>query len=115
MRRVITVAVALILAACGEKHADVPVVTQPGPAPAGMVWVPGGEFQMGDDGEHSSEAERPIHRVRVDGFFMDAKTITNAEFAAFVKATGFVTVAERTPDAAELLKQLPPGDRKSVV
>ena len=44
---------------------------------------------------------RPIHRVRVDGFWMDRVEVTNQQFAKFVKATGYVTVAERTPTAAE--------------
>src|SRR5687767_11376934 len=52
---------------------------QPGEAPPGMVWIPGGEFRMGDDGPHSTEAERPVHTVYVDGFFMDIHTVTNAE------------------------------------
>jgi len=77
----------------------------PGTAPAGMVWIPGGEFSMGaadspSDGEVGMQAtrdSRPIHRVYVDGFFMDKTDVTNAEFARFVKATGYVTVAERKP------------------
>jgi formylglycine-generating enzyme required for sulfatase activity len=44
---------------------------------------------------------RPIHRVRVDGFWMDRVEVTNREFARFVAATGYLTVAERTPTAAE--------------
>lgn len=44
---------------------------------------------------------RPIHRVYVDGFWMDKTEVTNAQFAAFVKATGYVTVAERTPRAED--------------
>ena len=40
---------------------------------------------------------RPIHRVYVDGFFMDQTDVTNAQFAAFVKATGYITIAEKTP------------------
>lgn len=44
----------------------------------------------------------PVHRVQVDGFWMDATEVTNADFAAFVKATGYVTVAERKPSAADL-------------
>ena len=64
---------------------------------------------MGDDGEYAGADERPIHAVRVDGFFMDTHTVTNVKFAEFVKATGYVTVAERAPNAEELLKQLPPG------
>ena len=77
----------------------------PRPAPAGMVWIPGGEFSMGaadspSEGEVGMQAtreSRPIHRVYVDGFFMDQTDVTNAEFARFVKATGYVTVAERKP------------------
>jgi len=77
----------------------------PRPAPPGMVWIPGGEFSMGaadspSDGEVGMQAtrdSRPIHRVYVDGFFMDQTDVTNAQFARFVKATGYVTVAERKP------------------
>jgi len=79
------------------------------PAPAGMVWVPGGEFSMGaadpvgmEDGGHESMSDaRPIHRVYVDGFYMDATEVTNAAFAAFVKATGYLTVAEQKPTHEE--------------
>lgn len=81
----------------------------PGEAPPGMVWVPGGEFMMGGDDQFASEAERPVHRVRVDGFFMDAYTVSNARFREFVEATGYVTVAERVPNVAELMRQVPPG------
>jgi formylglycine-generating enzyme len=61
-----------------------------------MAWIPGGVFRMGSDTHYSEEA--PAHDVSVDGFWMDAHTATNAEFAAFVKATGYVTVAERPLD-----------------
>ena len=44
---------------------------------------------------------RPIHRVRVDGFWMDRTEVTNDQYAAFVKATGYRTVAEQTPKAAD--------------
>ncbi|HWP36661.1 MAG TPA: formylglycine-generating enzyme family protein [Gemmatimonadales bacterium] len=74
-----------------------------------MVWIPGGEFVMGSDGPHAAQAEGPPHRVIVDGFFMDVHTVTNAEFRAFVDATGYATVAERVPNAADLLRQMPPG------
>jgi formylglycine-generating enzyme required for sulfatase activity len=77
----------------------------PSPAPEGMVWIPGGEFSMGandppamdDVGMKATHDARPIHRVRVDGFFMDTTVVTNAQFAVFVQATGYVTVAERKP------------------
>jgi formylglycine-generating enzyme len=56
--------------------------------------------------------ERPTHRVRVDGFWMDKTVITNTQFQRFVEATDYVTVAERKPDWEELKKQLPPGTPK---
>jgi formylglycine-generating enzyme required for sulfatase activity len=67
----------------------------PGPAPAGMVWVPGGTFWMGSK---EFDDALPVHKVYVDGFWMDRTPVTNAQFAAFVKATGYVTVVERAPD-----------------
>src|SRR6478735_5772120 len=54
---------------------------------------------MGSDDHYSEEA--PTHRVRVDAFSIDATTVTNAEFASFVDATGYVTVAERELDPAD--------------
>ena len=77
--------------------------------PPGMVWVPGGEFTMGSDAPYASRAEGPVHRVRVDGFWMDETDVTNAQFRAFVAATGFATTAEKPVDVAEMLKQSPPG------
>lgn len=81
----------------------------PGPAPDGMVWVPGGEFTMGTNWEHAWPEEQPAHQVRVPGFWMDATEVTNAEFAEFVKATGYKTTAERAPTLEEIMKQSPPG------
>jgi formylglycine-generating enzyme len=63
------------------------------------VDLPGGAFAMGSDDHYPEEA--PTHRVRVDAFSIDATTVTNTEFAAFVAETGYVTVAERDPDPAE--------------
>ena len=74
-----------------------------------MVWIPGGEFTMGTDAEWGRPEERPAHRVRVDGFHMDRTEVTNAQFDAFVRATGYRTTAERPPLAGELLPQLPQG------
>jgi formylglycine-generating enzyme required for sulfatase activity len=62
-----------------------------------MVWIPGGRFRMGSDDPRFPEA-RPVHRVTVDGFWMDATEVTNAQFQKFVEATGYRTVAERPPD-----------------
>lgn len=71
------------------------VEKEPSPAPAGMVWIPGGKFLMGSrDGQ---EDEKPVHEVELPGFWMNATEVTNAEFQRFVEATGYVTVAERTP------------------
>ena len=77
--------------------------------PDGMAWIPGGEFSMGvqnapdmnEVGMRATTDSRPIHRVYVDGFWMDKTDVTNEEFAQFVKATRYVTVAERTPRAED--------------
>ena len=62
-----------------------------------MIRVAGGSFVMGDDPRYPEEG--PPHRVTVGAFWIDAHELTNAEFARFVKATGYRTVAERTPPA----------------
>jgi formylglycine-generating enzyme required for sulfatase activity len=77
--------------------------------PKGMMWVPGGEFLMGSEHKLAQRNERPVHKVRVSGFWMDATHVTNAEFARFVKATGYVTTAERRPDWETIRVQVPPG------
>jgi len=81
----------------------------PAPSPQGMVWISGGEFSMGamdpaaidQAGMHEAVDARPVHRVYVDGFWMDQTDVTNEEFARFVRATGYVTVAERKPLAED--------------
>src|SRR5262245_44571090 len=75
---------------------------RPLPAPArahspGMVWIPGGEFTMGSDSDWAWSDEKPAHRVRVDGFWMDATEVTNAQFREFVEARGCITTAEKAP------------------
>jgi formylglycine-generating enzyme len=83
-------------------------VARTGPSeepPTGMVWIPGGEFAMGTDdptdmvcgGSDPMPDARPIHRVAVDGFWMDVTEVTNEAYDQFVRATGYVTVAERVP------------------
>ncbi len=52
-------------------------------------------------GMRATTDSRPVHRVYVDGFFMDRTDVTNAQFAEFVKATGYITIAEKTPTQAE--------------
>ena len=95
--------------------AFLPTVPDPAPAPAhapqGMAWIPGGEFSMGCAVPSAGfctmatmqalDDAKPIHRVRVSGFWMDKTDVTNDAFARFVKATGYVTTAERKPTPAE--------------
>lgn len=78
-------------------------------SPPGMVWIPGGEFSMGSDGKDSRKDEKPIHQVRVDGFWMDVTPVTNRQFQQFVEATGYVTTAEKAPSLEEIMSQVPPG------
>lgn len=74
-----------------------------------MAWIPGGTFSMGgvnptgmtDGGMEAMDDARPVHRVFVDGFYMDKTEVTNNQFAKFVKATGYITVAEQKPTEAE--------------
>ena len=68
-------------------------------APPGMVWIPARTFIMGSQ---NGEADAPCHRVSVDGFWLDATEVTNAQFVAFVAATGYVTDAERKPTPEEV-------------
>ncbi|MEL1242492.1 formylglycine-generating enzyme family protein [Flavobacterium flavipallidum] len=83
---------------------------KPNKTPAGMVWIPGGEFSMGSKKESESlcsiqgvtQDAMPIHQVYVDGFWMDKTEVTNKDFAEFVKATAYVTVAEKKPLPEEL-------------
>ncbi|HSP63840.1 MAG TPA: SUMF1/EgtB/PvdO family nonheme iron enzyme, partial [Pyrinomonadaceae bacterium] len=78
-------------------------------APEGMRWIPGGEFSMGAVVNGSGSCEmpmpasdaQPVHRVRVDAFWMDVTAVTNEQFEEFVKATAYVTVAERAPTKEE--------------
>ena len=83
------------------RHAPVlSTLSAPGPAPSGMVWIPGGEFWMGCDDCGMPDA-LPVHLVSVPGFWMDTSPVTNSEFDRFVTATNYVTVAERKPDPRE--------------
>jgi formylglycine-generating enzyme required for sulfatase activity len=96
-------AIALTLAA------SAPPSKAPVPAPAGMRWIPTGEFTMGTDDSQSFPNERPAHRVRLPGFWIDETVVTNTQFGHFVRATGYKTTAERKPVWGELKKELPPG------
>ncbi len=74
-----------------------------------MIWIPGGKYMMGGTDKLAREDELPLHAVQVSGFWMDVTEVTNAQFSAFVKATGYVTTAEKAPIWDEMKKQLPPG------
>ena len=63
-----------------------------------MVLIPGGQFTMGSDDHYPEEA--PAHPAGVDGFWIDLHPVTNAQFEAFVEATGYRTLAEQPADPA---------------
>ena len=75
------------------------------PHPADMLFIPGGTFRMGSDRHYPEEA--PVHRVTVDGFWIDRHPVTNRQFKEFVKATGHVTFAEIPPDPKDYPGALP--------
>jgi sulfatase modifying factor 1 len=77
-----------------------------------MVWIPGGEFVIGANGETRQRNEFFAHMVRVNGFYMHETEVTNSQFRVFVEATGYVTTAERPVDWEELKIQFPPGTPK---
>ncbi len=103
MRLAVLVAATLLLAACGRAPAPAvalaePTRTCPSPAPEGEVRLAGGTFTLGAAGAHDEEG--PPRTVTVGPFSIDRTEVTNAQFAAFVQATGYVTLAERRPDPA---------------
>src|SRR5262245_63364848 len=102
MRRILIMA-GLALAAFAAAYAATRLFNRPPSPPPGMVWIPGGEFTMGSDASYASRSEGPAHRVRVDPFFMDETDVTNAQFADFVKATGYVTTADGKPTLEEII------------
>jgi formylglycine-generating enzyme len=116
MRLLILSGLSLLLVSCNQMKREEKYAKGSGdglqPSPKGMVWVPGGEFTMGTDEEESYAAEKPAHRVKVDGFWMDVTEVTNEQFKEFVDATHYITVAERVPEWDELKKQLPPDAKK---
>ena len=64
-----------------------------------MVRIEGGTFRMGSAEFYPDET--PVHERTVDAFEIDVHPVTNEQFAAFVEATGYVTVAERPLDPAD--------------
>lgn len=86
-------------------YSGMPVPSSDKQAPAGMIFVPGGTFLMGSGNAYPEE--RPPRRATVSGFWIDRHEVTNAQFAAFVAATGYKTVAERGLSAKDY-PDLPP-------
>lgn len=94
------------LVACGQDSAQ-SASQSAEPACAGMastemVWVPGGEFAMGEKPRYPEEGPPSIRQL--PGFWMDAHEVTNAQFAAFVQTTGYKTLAERDPPKPESIQ-----------
>ena len=79
-----------------DLHAGDGTAEDPDVAPSGMRWIPAATFRMGADDFYPEEG--PVHRVSVDGFWIDAHPVTVSEFRRFVEATGHVTEAERPPE-----------------
>jgi formylglycine-generating enzyme required for sulfatase activity len=71
----------------------------PTTAPDDQRWIPPGSFRMGSEDFYPEEG--PVRRVEVDGFWIDHAPVTVEAFERFVDATGYVTVAERDPDARD--------------
>ncbi len=102
---------AVVSSAASEEFSPTVLNSDPTPAngPEGMAWIPGGQFSMGSDSASESICSLPgvtrdavpIHPVYVDGFWMDETEVTNAQFAEFVRATEYVTVAEQKPTQEE--------------
>jgi formylglycine-generating enzyme required for sulfatase activity len=109
------IALAIALAVVGSTRSALPSDCAgsktgcPQRSPAGMVWIPGGEFTMGSAFELARADERPPHRVRLDAFWMDATEVTNAEFRSFVASTRHVTTAEQAPKLEDVMAQLLAG------
>lgn len=74
-----------------------------------MVWIPSGTGVQGSDDDRALPEERPAHALHVSGFWIDRHEVTNAEFARFVRATGYVTTSELPTPLERIMLQLPPG------
>jgi len=85
-------------------------------APKGMIWIAQKTFLQGakENDDFAMPREKPAHQVKVDGFFIDIHEVTNKQFAEFVAATNYVTIAERPINWEEMKKDLPPNTPKPV-
>jgi formylglycine-generating enzyme required for sulfatase activity len=82
-----------------RKRSTKPAASTNQPPHRDMVWIPSGTFRMGSNDHYPEEA--PVHHATVDGFWMDKYQVTNAQYARFVRETGYVTAAERAPNPAD--------------
>lgn len=83
-----------------KPEAESPQTKPTGPAPDGMVWIPHGKFWMGAEDTTMPDA-RPVREIELSGYWIDTTEVTNRQFAEFVKATGYKTVAEIAPKAED--------------
>ncbi len=97
MKRWMMAVLPLILAGCNAAPAEKAAKSCATLTGGQMVWVPGGKFMMGEGARYADEG--PPRAAIVKGFWIDVHEVTNAQFSAFVKATGYVTLAERPPPA----------------
>ena len=122
-RKLIAAVLALLTGAAYPQNEQPPATASKRPssataqaekAPPGMVWIKGGEFAMGspDSDVLAHAVEKPAHKVSVSSFWMDETEVTNDEFSKFVKATGYITLAEKDLDWEKLKQQVPPGTPK---
>ena len=102
----------LLLLTCALLGACTSTGSEESTVQEGMVLIPKGRFIMGARSDQSYPDEFPRHPVAVSAFLMDAHEVTNAQFLAFVEATGYKTVAERDIDWEEMKKQVPAGTPK---
>ena len=106
MKLILTFMLAILMVGCKPSERNeqnpVPVNSSGGEAfdSSGMAWIPPGVFKMGWAG--GPQDETPVHQVKLDGFWMGVHEVTNDEFAKFIAATKFVTLAEQVPTAESL-------------
>lgn len=110
LKKIIFFGLAIIVSCNDQVSTDNQVLI----APEGMVWVEGKIFFKGanPDDNFAMPREKPAHKVRVDGFFIDITEVTNKQFKSFVDSTGYITIAERDIDWELLKSQLPDGTNK---
>jgi sulfatase modifying factor 1 len=103
----------LSIIGCKKDHKELEK-SLPVETPFGMVWVEGKTFLQGakNTDVYAMPREKPAHKVKVDGFFIDLTEVTNKHFKDFVDATNYVTVAERPINWEEMKKDLPQGTPK---